>query len=487
MITIQPVHKYDCDVLIAGGGPGGSSLAFYLAEKGIKTIVAESQKFPRDKICGDGVSPIALAELQRIGITGSEEFSKVNEINKVGLFIEGQKVMIDLSKPDHLPFHARIVPRLQLDNWIYEAAKKRGAVFLEDTRLCNYIINENVVTAEVKRGRSTKKIKAKIIVGADGSSSTVARIFNGAKPLDEFQLLGLRAYYEGVNGPADRVDIFFSGDNFPGIYWMFPMGQNAANIGLAMVAKTLPKNENHVKELLNNHIKNNKDIAERIGTGTIKGKISGWPLTFYNPKNKISGHRLLLIGDAAGLINPLSGDGIQYSLLSARWAAECIINCAEKNDFSSAAANVYTKKIEEELAYDFALSNLLIQFGRNKTLKPVWMEIMAVLIERAKVDKDYADIIAGIFDGTLPSYKALNAKFILKSLLQGGIHVGVNTVAGILKGPEYWSKKGKDTGHLAKNIIHSIRQNPSDHAKWLAGVAIKGLQVGGHIIKDIRK
>ncbi len=126
MISIQPIHKYDCDVLIAGGGPGGSSLAFYLAGKGIKTIVVESQKFPRDKICGDGVSPIALAELQRLGITGSEEFSRLNEINKVGLFIEGQKVMIDLSKPDHLPFHARIVPRLQLDNWIYEAAKKRA-------------------------------------------------------------------------------------------------------------------------------------------------------------------------------------------------------------------------------------------------------------------------------------------------------------------------------------------------------------------------
>lgn len=115
------------------------------------------------------------------------------------------------------------------------------------------------------------------------------------------------------------------------------------------------------------------------------------------------------------------------------------------------------------------------------------MEIMAVLIERAKVDKDYADIIAGIFDGTLPSYKALNAKFILKSLLQGGIHVGVNTVAGILKGPEYWNKKGKDTRYLAKNIVQSIRQNPSDHAKWLAGVARKGLQVGGYIVKDIGK
>ncbi|MEO6220487.1 MAG: FAD-dependent oxidoreductase, partial [Ginsengibacter sp.] len=241
MITIQPIHKYDCDVLIVGGGPAGSALAFYLAKQSIKVIVVEAEKFPRDKICGDGVSPIALAELQRLGITESGEFLKANEINKVGLFIEDQKVMIDLSKPDHLPFHARIIPRLQLDNWIYKAAQKSGAIYLEESRVCNYIINEDVVIAEIKQRRSTQKIKSKIIVGADGSRSVVARLLNGSKPPNEFQLLGLRAYYEGVNGPEDRVDIFFSGENFPGIYWMFPTGQNAANIGLAMVSKTFPK------------------------------------------------------------------------------------------------------------------------------------------------------------------------------------------------------------------------------------------------------
>ena len=127
MITIKSVHKYDCDVLIAGGGPAGSALAFHLSKKGLKVIVAETERFPRDKICGDGVSPIALAELEAMGIKKWKKFSLANEISKVGLFIKNDKVFIDLSKPEHLPFHARIIPRIELDNWIYETAKKAGA------------------------------------------------------------------------------------------------------------------------------------------------------------------------------------------------------------------------------------------------------------------------------------------------------------------------------------------------------------------------
>src|SRR5215467_7469169 len=127
MITIKPIYKYDCDVLIAGGGPSGSALAYHLARKKFEVIVAEAERFPRDKVCGDGVSPIALSELDAMGIKKWKKFSLANEISEVGLFIKDDKVFINLSKPEHLPFHARIIPRIELDNWVYETAKKAGA------------------------------------------------------------------------------------------------------------------------------------------------------------------------------------------------------------------------------------------------------------------------------------------------------------------------------------------------------------------------
>ncbi|MEO7960399.1 MAG: geranylgeranyl reductase family protein, partial [Ginsengibacter sp.] len=332
MINIQPVHKYDCDVLIAGGGPAGSALAYHLAKKGLKITVAEAGRFPRDKICGDGVSPIALAELDAMGIKKWKKFSLANEISKVGLFIKNDKVFINLSKPENLPFHARIIPRIELDNWIYKTAKKAGAQYLEDTRLIGYTVLPSGVTARLKQGTTSKQIRAKMIVGADGSSSVVARQLQGGKHADEFQLLGLRTYYENINGPADRVDIYFTEDSFPGIYWLFPKGPNGANIGMAAISATFPHKPENIKHLLARHLEQNSDIKERVGNGKAEGKIDGWILKFFNPKSILTGERLMLVGDAAGLINPSSGDGIQYALLSARWAAETLGVCFDADD-----------------------------------------------------------------------------------------------------------------------------------------------------------
>lgn len=486
MINIKPIQKYDCDVLIAGGGPAGSGLAYHLAKKGYKVIVAEAAIFPRDKVCGDGVSPIALAELHAMGITGTEKFARANEINKVGLFIKTDKVFINLSKPDHLPYHARIIPRIELDNWIYEAAKNAGATYHQSTRVCSYQIGTDAAVVQLKQGKQTYQLKAKVLVGADGSSSTIARQMNGAKPKEEFQLLGLRAYYENVNGPTDRVDIYFSGESFPGIFWMFPKGPDGANIGMAMISQTFPNKPAHVKELLTAHIHHNPDILERIGNGKITGKMDGWPIRFFNAQSRITGHRLLLAGDAAGLINPLSGDGIQYALLSARWAAHTLDGCLQKNDLSATALYDYRKKVDAELGYDFSLSNLLVQFPRNKTFTPVWMAILKVMISRAKEDEAYADIIAGIFEGTYPSHKALTPSFILKSILQGGKDIGKN-LSHLLNHPAGIMNSGVNLSKTTFKILEEVKDHPAENGKWMLSTVKKTMVVAGHVIQQISK
>lgn len=484
MISIKQIHKYNCDVLIVGGGPAGSGLAYHLAKNNIKVMVAEAQTFPRDKICGDGVSPIALAELDAMGISNWKEFSKANEISKVGLFIKNDSVFINLSKPDNLPYHARIIPRIELDNWVYNTAKKAGAAYLEDTRLINYTITNEAAFATLKQSNQTIKIKAKIIVGADGSSSTVARLMHGAKNSDEFQLLGLRAYYENIQGPTDRVDIYFTGESFPGIYWLFPKGESGANIGMAMVSDTLPYKASKVRSMLATHINDNNFIKERIGDGKIEGNIDGWMLKFFNPNSCIHGNRILLVGDAAGLINPLSGDGIQYALLSARWAAETLINCIQQNDFTLKATAHFRKRVDKELGYDFALSNLLVQFARNKTLSALWMQILEVMIARCKEDKAYADTVAGIFEGTYPSYKALNAKFIINSILQAAKQVGGKAAVDAISNPINLFQTGLQFSQTALQVLEDFGKDPSLHGKWLLNTANKTLSVAGHVLKN---
>lgn len=484
MLTIKPKIDYDCDVLISGGGPAGSALAFHLAKKGIRVIVVEAEKFPRDKVCGDGISPIALAELHKMGITKTRKFARANEVKRVGLFLKNDQVFINLSKPEHLQHHARIIPRIELDSMIYEAAKKAGASFQEESRVLNYNITPTAAWVSVKCGKQQRQIKTKLVVGADGSRSAIARQMRGSKPSADYQLLGLRAYYNNVNGPTDRVDIFFSEEGFPGIFWLFPKGEKDANVGMAMISETFPQKPAHIRKLLTEHIATHPEIAKRIGKGTLEADMVGWPITFFNPSQKLCAERVLLVGEAAGLINPLSGDGIQYALLSSNWAVETINNSVATDDFSETALNSYSATVHKEVGYDFALSNLLVQFPRNKSLTKVWMQILTVLIARAKEDKEYADIIAGIFEGTYPSYKALTVPFILKSLKQGGKEVA-SSLQNNLQTPEKFLDSGVGASQFIFKLLEEIEANPKEQLKWAGNTLTKTALVLGHLAKTV--
>ncbi|WP_339697951.1 geranylgeranyl reductase family protein [uncultured Marixanthomonas sp.] len=481
MVQIRQKIEYDCDVLIVGGGPAGSALAYHLAKANIKTIVIEAKKFPRDKVCGDGVSPVALRELHAMGITKTDTFKKANSIDTVGLFMKNDQAHINLEKPDDLPFHARIIPRMELDAMIYDTAKKEGAVFYENCRMIDYKVYANKVVTTYKNGKKEGRLISKLIVGADGSRSLVGRKLRGYQPDPAYQLLGLRSYYEGVNGPRNRVDVYFSEENFPGIYWLFPKGETGANVGMAMIFKTCPKEASEVRQCFANHIATNPDLRKRLGNGKATEKIQGWPITFYDSRNPITADRAMLVGEAAGLINPLSGDGIQYAVLSARWAAESLIDCIQQDDCSVDALAGYKKQLEKELAYDFSLSNLLVQFGRNKTLTPLWMTFLNILISRCKNDPKFAAIIAGIFEGTYPSYKALTPDFIMKILLQAGMDANDYLLNGLTQ-PGQIVTDGAKLAVTTRNTVTELAKNPKAHLSWLADVAGKTLHVAKHTL-----
>jgi geranylgeranyl reductase family protein len=393
-----------------------------LAKAGKKVILIDSENFPRNKICGDFVSPIGIKELMDIGVGDLNDFQKTNVINCASVYIDGKQLITkDIPTIEGMVNYGRVVPRVVLDNLILEAARKQGVEIITPCKLMHYIVYKDMVTIECKQENKDKNFLVKLLIGADGSNSTVARIMNGKKPSPENRIIAVRAYIENVNCTSNQAELFFTSKSFPGYYWFFPTGPTTANVGVGMMLENFPKTDVSLKELLIDVIENDISLKEKIGNSSLFNKIEGWPLSIYNPDAVIVKDRILLTGDAAGLVNSINGEGIQYALQSGRWAAESVITCLSSDSLSSEALKIFDFKVRREIGYDMSLSNLVLQFIRNRNFNPLWMKLLKIFIAQAKKDEKYTTIAGGILAGMVPINKAISFYFIRKSIFQGVI------------------------------------------------------------------
>ena len=324
------------DVIVAGGGPAGAALSARLGSSGLRVLLADSERFPRDKVCGDFVGPAALAELAHLGVTDLPAYRATNIITAAALYLDGEELITrPIPQIAGLPPHGRVISRMELDHWIFDSARKAGAEIREGCRVTSFERRRTHVEVTVRSESGTRTLRGRVLVGADGSASTVARLMRGQGPCREDRIIGVRGYFEGVAGPEQQADLYFSRDSFPGYCWMFPTGRGTANVGLGMVPETLPPPEKHIREMLLGLIERDPAVRARLRRARLRGRLMSWPLTTYNPGLPLVDDRVLLVGDAAGLINPLNGEGIQYALLSARWAAETLLESARAGDFSA--------------------------------------------------------------------------------------------------------------------------------------------------------
>ena len=425
--------QYDADVLIAGGGPSGALCAYYLAKAGKKVIIIDAENFPRDKVCGDFVSPVGLTELMHIGISGFDEFEKTNKIACATVHLDGQ-AMINKNLPqmEGLPDYGRVIPRLILDNWIIAAAQKQGAQLITPCRLKQYTVENDCVKIECSIEDKDRVIYTRLLIGADGSNSIVARILNGKKPEPENKIIAVRAYFENINCVANQAELFFSSKSFPGYYWFFPTGATTANVGIGMMLENFPKSDINLTKLLMDMIDNDAAFKARIGAGRIINKVVGFPLSIYNPRAVLVKDRVLLTGDAAGLINSINGEGIQYALQSGRWAAECVINCLATDDLTAKSLSAFVTKVNYEIGYDMSISNIVMQFIRNRNLNPLWLCVLRIMIAQAEKDEKYASIAGGILAGMVPGSTALHWYFLRKSIARALIYPFIKP-SGIFK------------------------------------------------------
>jgi menaquinone-9 beta-reductase len=418
-MVMMHADDVDADAVVVGGGPAGAAAAARLAAAGFSVILVDRATFPRDKVCGDFVGPAALAELADLGVAAAADFRETNKIGDLALYADGLKLAGGLlPHVPGLPSYGRVIPRLQLDAWVLQAARRAGATVLGGRRVTAIEHAPGAVTVRGLGAPGPWELRARLLLGADGSNSTVARALRGAPPPSRDRILAVRAYFDGVTGPADQVDLYCCGDSFPGYHWLFPAGGARANVGVGMVQVTYPRGRRNLRELLLRLIAEDAALRQRLRGARMRGGVLGSPLTTYDPQLPLVGERVMLLGDAAGLINPLNGEGIQYALQSARWAVDVAADRLRCGELGASALAAYECRVHQSLRQDMALSRLVVQVIRNRALNPVWLQALRIIGARARTDPDYAYRVGCVLTGLAPAIGTLGAGVAAKTVKQ---------------------------------------------------------------------
>ncbi len=382
-------------------------------------VLLDHKRFPRDKVCGDFVGPVALLELQRLGFGGRKEYLRTNCVREAALFLDGEELIVRSLPPvEGMPALGRVIPRTVLDQWLVETAIESGAALLDGCKIAEVRRDLDGVQVVVQAGQAKRSLRARVVVGADGSNSQMARILRGGDSRRDRRIIAVRGYYTGVNGRADRADLYFSEQSFPGYTWVFPNGDGEANVGVGMALQTVPRTTQHLRELLLELVRRDRALGERLDGARLEGKIVGWPLATFDPRQPLVGDRMVLVGDAAGLINPLNGEGIQYALLSGQWAANAVGTAIRSGDCSQEGLTPYARQVREHVRYDMALAQMIVALIKNRSLNGIWLGTLRTLAARARRDPVFADTAGGILVGVLPARDAASRRMITAAIEQ---------------------------------------------------------------------
>lgn len=346
------------DVCIIGAGPSGISTALHLSYQGIGSLVLDKSFFPRDKICGDAISGKIPVLVKALDPKIFERFEKNADIH-IGTW--GIRVVAQNSKMLEFPFFkdydvdknsppGYICKRKEYDNFFVEEAKKRKNIkIFEGIEITKYVLKDNGYLIADSDGRT--QISCKVLVIANGANSRFSRVNLGNKLKLKHHAAAVRAYYSGVRGLHENnfVEFFFLDKVVPGYFWIFPVGDGSANIGLGIRSDYVAKKKIKLIDLFFEIIESHPKVKDRFCKAKLEGKIEGHHIPIGSHKREISSENVILAGDAAHLVDPLTGGGIGNAFFSGKIAADVIAECLNKNDFSKLQMRKYDNRIYREL------------------------------------------------------------------------------------------------------------------------------------------
>ncbi|MCA6121349.1 NAD(P)/FAD-dependent oxidoreductase [Bradyrhizobium sp. WSM 1704] len=470
------------DVIVVGGGPAGSTIAWSLARRGVRVAIVERANFPREKVCGDFVEPAGLRILQAMGIREALEAATSSPITSTRIYLGprlGFRGAIPYYQPEHglLP-HGSIIPRHVLDHRLLEQAEQASAKVYAGCAARGIRREDGLIHVDVHSADVNLTLRSRLIVGADGAESIVARSFNLEMADRAHISIAQRAYIEGVEVQEGEATVWFDEDIAPGYGWMFPMSGGRANVGVGILSESCHRQGHSVPGAFAATIERLKIRHPGCARVKLISKPIGGVVKMYGGAGSNYFDGGVLIGDAGAFADPMTGEGITQGMESALIASSTLLKALELGRSDAA----FLANFERDFRRYFDPSMLFLSFCaavmRNWHFREFWMRSSLRGCERAMADGNFARVAGAAFGG-------LNVHPF--GILQ---HIGASLLRYFGEGTINTLRHLVSEGSLGREAMlgdllewqsawkRSASDDPDWHAAWLSDLLRRAAQLG---------
>jgi geranylgeranyl reductase family protein len=463
-------HRYD--VVIVGAGPAGSSLAILLRQRGLAVLLLERGRFPRDKICGDFVSPRGLALLEPLGCLDAVLAHGRTRIFSAFVHYEGRKLSgASIPSVSGLPEFGLAVPRMVFDNVLFERARALGVDTVEGARVKGYETHSGGVRVRADVGGAVRSFHGRVLAGADGAESVIARAAGVELPGSGGVLPTLRAYCTGLD--FSRGHFFFDEDAFPGFGWIFPISPDSANFGVGAPKELVVRHGLDLHALFSRLKTRLTAEARAVGAAVTFSQERGFPIRAYRGPRRYSFEGGILLGEAARLVDPISGEGIALALESAHIAGSVLGAAFERGELDARALRAYDAAIEARFRLELDVTDWMVSVVRQRALHKLWLWAFRWMSATASRDPNYANQIGGIFAGLIPNFRAFSPEILLKPLLHFPAFFRDELSALGSRPPERWLRLAEELFDFQNDVTRAWEADPEGLAHWVREISAK--------------